>query len=69
MLYTVGDRIDLTHLNSPQQQAERQVAKRVIDRHDRYVDGTKISFLKMAKNLIVLDIVEPPIALHVAVGV
>lgn len=69
MLYTVGERIDLTHLNSPQQQAERQVARRVIDRHDRYVSGTKISFLKMAKSLVVMDIVEPPIALHVAVGV
>ena len=64
MLYAVGTRIDLSHMNPPRDEPK----KRVSYGYAKYVDGTKIRFLRMAKNLTVLDITEPPIALRVAVG-
>lgn len=64
MLYPVGSRIDLRELNSTQHKAEEPVRHS----YETYQSGTKISFLKMVRGLTVMDIIEPPIALRVAVG-
>lgn len=59
-LYDVGTKIDLSNLN------DSPVRSRPASTHyDQYFSGTKISFLKMACGMVVMNITEPAIALHV----
>ncbi len=69
MLYTVGDHIDLSHLNTPQQREKRLA----LSEHVRALPttmpaGTKVSFLKMATGLIVMSVAEPPMVLSVGIA-
>lgn len=62
MTYKVGTKIDLSELNDAPT-VRRSVAR---DDYDLFETGTKISFLRMACGMVVMNITEPPIALRVA---
>lgn len=65
MNYIVGTRIDLSHLNPG---GAKKPAERVSEVSHAYESGTRISFLKMAKGLFVLDVVEPPALISISVA-
>lgn len=64
MLYVVGTRIDLTHMNDARKNRAVRVPQpgRIL-----YEAGTRFSFLKTAQGLIITAIAEPPLRLQVAV--
>ncbi len=69
MLYTVGDHIDLSHLNTPQQRERRlALSEHVRALPDKMIPGTKVSFLRMATGLIVMSVAEPPMILSVGIA-
>ena len=61
MTYDVGTRIDLSHLNGPQQAAE-VVQPRVNSKPRMYDAGTKILFIKMVNELTMIKITPKTIA-------
>lgn len=63
MNYIVGTRIDLSYLNPG---GAKKPAERVSEVSYAYESGTRISFLKMAKGLFVLDVVEPPMMISIS---
>lgn len=68
MNYVVGSRIDLTHLNTPQQQAKQVEEVSRPKTPGKYLTGTKINFLTMSAGLVVMNVVEPTMFLSVHTG-
>lgn len=64
MLYTVGSKIDLRELNESFDPAAIDPPE---NDYDTYIPGTKISFMTMAKGLILTNVDEPSMRLSVAV--
>lgn len=60
MLYAVGTKIDLRDAT------QSHIVDGPKRSYDTHIPGTKISFLKMAEGLIVMNVNEPPIQLRVA---
>lgn len=64
MLYPVGSKIDLRELNESFDPAAIEPPE---NDYDTYIPGTKISFMTMARGMIVTNVNEPPLRLSVAV--
>lgn len=65
MLYTVGDHVDLTHLNPPKKDGDVALGERVMRLPSKLIPGTRVSFLRMAQGMIVMSVIEPPLVLRV----
>ncbi len=65
MTYTVGHHIDLSYLNPPPKAGHTAMTQRVMSLPSKLLPGTRVSFLRMAKGMIVMSVIEPPTVLNV----
>lgn len=69
MLYTVGERIDLSHLNTNKNSTpEIPMSERLMKLPSKLIPGTRVSFLRMAQGMIVMSVIEPPFMPTVSFG-